>query len=171
MGRKAIPDVIKDLEGNRSRDKGLDKRLESSPDVPDRVPDVPLYLRKDQVAAAFWRKYSKILQKSRILTEADLVALEIVSKAYSRWREAEAKIDEAGNTVYMPSKKEGSKYATTIPYVQVANQYYKQFIDVAREFGLTPASRSRAGMAAEVKKPKSKMAQVLKINPRAKSVV
>ena len=167
MARPRKPDRQKELEGNRSRDPDLEARLQAEPDVPEKVPGVPSWLRSDKVAAEYWRKYVPVLWNNKLLTNADIAAFAVHCQSWSRWREAEKQISATG-TVNRPSKNEENTYEQPSAYVSVAGRYYKQWLETGRDFGLTPASRSKLNLGGSEKKKASKMAQVLKINPRAK---
>ena len=58
--------------------------------------DPPIYMRRNSIAAAEWRKYSKDLISRRILTISNIKALEAYCFAYSIYRKALKELDDAG---------------------------------------------------------------------------
>lgn len=103
------------------------------------VPKVPSYLSKD--AKAEWRRVAPILTDERkVLTVADLATLENYVIAVSDMRQAHREVQANGLVLAATGKRN--------PASTALNQAQQQMLRAAGELGLTPASRSRAVMAA-----------------------
>lgn len=103
------------------------------------VPKAPSYLSKD--AKAEWRRVAPILTDERkVLTVADLATLENYVIAVSDMRQAHREVQANGLVLAATGKRN--------PASTALNQAQQQMLRAAGELGLTPASRSRAVMAA-----------------------
>lgn len=101
------------------------------------VPKAPTYLSKD--AKAEWRRVAPILTDERkVLTVADLAALENYVIAVATMRQAHRELEASG--LLIAGKRN--------PASTILLQAQQQMLRAAGELGLTPASRSRASMAA-----------------------
>ena len=101
------------------------------------VPKAPSYLSKD--AKAEWRRVAPILINERkVLTVADLAALENYVIAVATMREAHRELEASGLLI------DGKRN----PASTILLQAQQQQLRAAGELGLTPAARSRAVMAA-----------------------
>jgi P27 family predicted phage terminase small subunit len=78
-----------------------------------------------------------VLNERSTLTRADGVALEMLAFHITRWRDAAAKLDAAGD-VTESGAVPGFKVS---PEAQVLAQRTKDLVAILREFGLTPRSR------------------------------
>ena len=143
-GRKAKPKVIHLLNGNHSK-LNLDKM--NTPEMEcfsnGYIPEPTDWL--DDIAKKEWRRVAPELVKVKLLTIADITALEAYCKAYSRWREAEKQMDTVKNTVF----KTPNKYVQQLPQVAIAQKYLSICKSFMTEFGLTPSSRSRMLLPGE----------------------
>ena len=100
----------------------------------DRPADPPDYL--DRSAAAEWRRVSAVLAEGGMLSLVDTTALAAYCTTFSRWKDAEIKLREAGPVVKSPSG-----YPIQNPYLSIANQCLKQMRSYLVEFGMSPKSR------------------------------
>lgn len=102
------------------------------------VPKAPSYLSRD--AKSEWRRVAPILTDERkVLTHADLAALENYVIAVAMMRQAARDVQANGNV--LPNGKRNPASTALI-------QAQQQHLRAAGELGLTPASRSRAVMSA-----------------------
>lgn len=100
------------------------------------VPKAPSYLSKD--AKAEWRRVAPILTDERkVLTVADLAALENYVIAVATMRRAHRELEDSG--LLIAGKRN--------PASTILLQAQQQQLRAAGELGLTPAARSRAVMA------------------------
>ena len=79
----------------------------------------------------------------RVLTEVDGVILGILCQAYSNLATTQPKLTEA-TLLY----KARSGYAMPNPLVAITEGYVDTIVRLSREFGMTPASRTRIQVAA-----------------------
>jgi P27 family predicted phage terminase small subunit len=101
------------------------------------IPRPPSYLSKD--AKAEWRRVAPILSDERkVLTLADLAALENYVIAVATMREAHRELQATG--LLIAGKRN--------PASTILLQAQQQQLRAAGELGLTPAARSRAVMVA-----------------------
>lgn len=103
--------------------------------VPEQVPYAPRNL--DEVAQRKWRRLAPLLMQARVLTEADLLALELLCHAYGRWIEARKKVTEQSAVLT------GDKGQYQNPWVFQENKAHEQILKLCSEFGMTPSSRTR----------------------------
>lgn len=142
-GRPKKPTQVHILAGNPSKIPDLEKRAAAEPRPPEATaPKPPAYLPK--AAKKCWKENAKILSASRLLTEADLGALEAYCMAYALYRRAVEELGE-GTIVYRP--QEGTQpdtlYQDERPQSRAIRSYMKEMREWAREFGMTPAARGR----------------------------
>jgi P27 family predicted phage terminase small subunit len=150
MGR-ITPTVIKKITGRRNgRDAGGRPINENEPtfnQLSDAEP--PSYL--GVLAQEEWRRVTKMLSAVNMLTEADLVPLTAYCTAYGRWIECERIVASEGVTT-------SNSVGVTIknPYYTIMREAMLDTINLAREFGMTPCSRTKIMvLAANETKPKN----------------
>ena len=137
-GRKPQPKVVKELKGTFRMDR-------HNPDTPDvkvyETPPRPPQHMKDDEQKKCWRRTARLLTTMRVLTEADLHALEAYCATYSRWRYAESQLEKYG--VVLVSGPANERTFKASPYISIAEAALKNMRTWMNEFGITPASRSR----------------------------
>jgi len=106
------------------------------------TPKCPEYL--DETAKMEWRRLVPILKRMRVLTEADYLALGSLCQSYSTLIKAQTKLSEGGLLFKTPSG-----YVQQSPLLSIVNSCVETITRLCREFGLTPASRSRLQMLEE----------------------
>lgn len=131
-GRKPTPTALKIVRGNPGK-RPLNER---EPKPKQGRPTCPPHL--DQTARAEWRRLSKILSDSQVLTLADRGVLAAYCVAWSRWVEAEEQVAIEGEVVKSPKG-----YPIQNPYLAIANRAIDQMIKIGASLGLDPSSRSR----------------------------
>ena len=138
-GRPRTPTRLKVLRGTARPD-----RTNPSEPKPKRDrPRCPAWL--SPTAKTVWRKLAGVLDRMRVLTEADGHALELLADAYGEYRAARAVILKEGTT-YESDTKHG-KIVRTRPEVAIAADAWKRMKAMLVEFGLTPSSRSQVSAA------------------------
>lgn len=104
-------------------------------------------------AAYAWQQAVASLIPSRVLARADVLALEAACRAWGRWRTLERKIDELGKSGSNPLAGEMTK--TPNGHVQMsalriaAKQALNEYLNLARDFGMTPVSRVKTAGSAQ----------------------
>jgi len=132
------PSSIRALEGNAAK-----RPLPSNEPLPlAGEPDMPAHL--DREARREWRRLVPILLSMRVLTVADGVALANLCQAYSMLVRAHQAMQQAaksgGSGLLM---KTPSGYVQQSPLIGIINSQVEIINRISREFGLTPASRTR----------------------------
>ena len=125
------PTEIRRLEGNMSRRP----YNENEPRPRLAIPKCPDHL--DEEARKEWRRLSRILLRTRVLTEADGIALANLCQAYSTMTRAQKKLNQSGLMMKTPSG-----YLQQSPLIGIINSSMHTITALLREFGLTPASRT-----------------------------
>lgn len=118
-------------------------------------PTCPTHL--DTEAKKEWRRLVKILMRMRVLTEADRMALASLCQAWSTMSKAQQKLNETGMLLKTPSG-----YVQQNPLISIVNSCMETVTRLSREFGLTPASRTRLHVGPENGAP-SKTLQLLEL--------
>ena len=131
-GRPPKPTALKELAGNPGK-RPLN-RLEPTPRV--EIPPCPKWLTGSERRA--YTQLAKQLVGLRVMTEVDGIALAELVHQLAKWLEAE-KMVHAGGRVLVGEK--GGMYLN--PWESIANTALKNMNIMLREFGMTPASRSR----------------------------
>lgn len=131
-GPSPKPTEIRRLEGNLSRRP----YNENEPRLRLQSPKCPDYL--DEEAKKEWRRLSRILLRTRVLTEGDDIALANLCQSYSTMVRAQKKLNQSGLMMKTPSG-----YLQQSPPLSIVNSSMQTITTLLREFGLTPASRTR----------------------------
>ncbi len=124
---------------------------------PAGTPDPPDWL--DDEARETWDRLVPMLEGMGVLTRIDGHALARYCRLWSRWRRAEAFIEEKGEMYPLRDDAGKVKYFQQWPQVAVANKLAQQLTRLEGEFGMTPSARSRiqlAPVAGERRTDKSK---------------
>lgn len=134
------PSALKIVEGNRGK-RPLNKQ---EPD-PEYVTDLAAPAWLDPAAAQVWNDVAPKLAKARLLTVVDVELLAMGCNAVAQYRRA------AGQTgVHLVRGKDGededgapkgNEYVN--PWLVVQSMSFKQAMAVFREFGMSPAARTR----------------------------
>jgi P27 family predicted phage terminase small subunit len=133
-GPAPTPTALRLLEGNPS--KHPINRQEPQPRA--RAPKLPDHL--DEAAKREWKRLIPILRRMRVLTEADGIALAGLCQAYSTMAQTQTKVNKTGLLLV----REGQIRAT--PLLKIIHECSDRINILCREFGLTPAARSRLQM-------------------------
>ena len=143
-GPAPMPTEVLKLRGSTLVTKRR-KRLEAK--GPSGNPRCPQWLDPD--AKAMWRQLVPQLETMRVLTRVDGNALARYCRLWSRWRKAEAFLDQHGE-VY-PLKDEGGrvKYLQQWPQVAIAGKLAHLLTRLEQEFGMTPSARTRIQVAPQ----------------------
>ncbi len=133
-GRPPIPSWLKGLRGTLSpAQRDLEPRPEDAVYIPP-----PRELADHAHASEFWEVHLPLLVRNRMITEVDMTAFAAACLAYEAWINAEALVKERGEVI---ETKNG--YAVLSPWSTIAAARRKEFLEMLREFGLTPSSRTK----------------------------
>lgn len=137
-GPKSKPTALKVLEGNPSR-RPLNKD-EPKYQLTQECAKPPAWLGTN--GKKEWKRILPLLEKNKIYTDADYMALAAYCQSVDTWIIAE-KQKRAEGIVSVTSK--GTNIQA--PAVGIANTAMNNMLKFAKEFGLTPSSRT--GLTAE----------------------
>jgi P27 family predicted phage terminase small subunit len=126
------------LEGNPGR-RPINRK---EPKPRDKAPKCPEHL--DERAKQEWKVLVPILKRMRVLSEADGIMLGNLCQAYSLLVKSQTKLNESG-----PLFKAPSGYPMANPLIGIINGCLETITKISREFGLTPASRTRIQVAGK----------------------
>ena len=132
-GRKPLPENLHVLHGNPGKRK---REAKATSVKPKRVPTPPRSFDKEEKKA--WRKVGRILLEMNLLENADIIALELLTKTWVRWEHANDQISQYGLVVKTPNGM-----PVQSPYLQISNKCLEQMNKLLVEFGMTPSARSR----------------------------
>lgn len=126
------PNVIVRAEGNPGK-RPLNR---NEPQPRATTPRCPEHL--DEEAKKEWKRLVPVLRRMRVLTEADKMSLANLCQTWSTLLKAQEKLTEMGILYKSPSG-----YVMQSPLLPIVNQCVETITKLSREFGLTPAARSR----------------------------
>ncbi len=89
-------------------------------------------------AKKYWRKTAPEMHRLGLLAELDVVGYAIICQLYAHILECTEVIGAEG-TVYQTE----TGFLRPRPEIKLVQDLMKQYLDFGREYGLTPASRSR----------------------------
>lgn len=140
-GPAPAPTALKIMRGNPGK-RALNH---SEPQPGEFTSDPPPHL--DDEAVAEWKRLVPILQRMKVLTEADYIALATLCQAYSTMSQAQKQLRESG-LLY----KTRTGHVSQSPLLSIVNQNAEIVMRHLREFGMTPSSRSRLSVDKEAPK-------------------
>jgi P27 family predicted phage terminase small subunit len=138
-GPAPTPTVIRKAEGN----PGKRPFNEREPQPRAIRPKMPKHL--DERAKKTWKRLCPMLERLRVLTEADGIALANLCVDYSILLQAQEALAKAG--LLTKTQKTGVIHQS--PLLNIMAVTTDRVTRALREFGLTPASRSRVAATAE----------------------
>ena len=141
MGRRGpapTPTAILKLRGSTLVSK---RRRKNEAQGPAGAPDRPDWL--DDEARKMWDHLLPMLDGMGVLTRVDGNSLARYCRLWSRWRKAEAFIDEKGDMFPLRSDNGKVKCFQQWPQVAIAHKLATQLTRLEQEFGMTPSARSR----------------------------
>ncbi len=141
-----LPKEIKEQRGTIRKCRELDDPMESSKiDTPEKI-KAPTFLNK--YGKAFFESYRDKLSESFVLTETDIETLELLSAEYGKYVEAQYKLKKEGYVV-KGTNKNGSSYEMVSPWVNIANNAFKNYNSLMGKFGLSPSERQKISKIKE----------------------
>lgn len=130
-----------------------DAREKHEPKPASTAPTMPAWL--DAEGKKAWKHLVPILERMRVLTEADGYALTMLCVAWSRYRIACDKLEQFGD-VYPVKGPDGQvKALKRSPYAVLQIEHAMNVRRMLQEFGLTPAARGRIVALPESKNGKT----------------
>ena len=95
-----------------------------------------------------WEKLAPELERIGLLTAVDGEAFAAACQAWKDYVECQKVIKRHGRT-YTYRNQGGFENETERPEVKIANKALEQFRTFCREFGMTPSSRAKIGLATQ----------------------
>lgn len=136
------PTNLKILQGNPGKRplNNNEPKFEEDMEPPKPPAHLNTYGKKE------WKRIVPVLMKVRLITKADYAALAAYCQSYGRWVVAEKIIKGEGLTFVSDKGNVIQR-----PEVGIANTAMKNIVSFAREFGMTPSSRSNIKVDDTVK--------------------
>ena len=128
------PTKLRQLEGNPGK-RPLPAN-EPQPTEMSELPKPPSFL--DAIAKKHWKLVGTELMGCGLLTNIDLDALAACCNCYSQWVKAQQELKKSSLIVVTPNG-----FRMPSPYIKIANDSLDRMMRYLKEFGMTPASRSR----------------------------
>jgi P27 family predicted phage terminase small subunit len=135
-GRKPKPTQLKLVGGNAGK-----RRLNTrEPNLPRAIPSPPAHL--SPAAMVVWGQVTVILDRMRVLTEADVFVLESYAETVVECRKLRAVLAKKGRTQRVRTESGGYmiRQRPEVPMMQNAEQRKRM---LEGELGITPVARSR----------------------------
>ncbi len=140
-GRFPKPTELKAIEGNRGKRATL--KQEPDPEYLIDGADAPDWL--DEKAKAVWREIAPPLQKARLVAVIDVPLLAMCCSSIAQYRQAYTKVGDAA----VQGGGEG-KSETLNPWMIVQSMSFKQAVSILRDFGVSPAARTRIALQPQM---------------------
>ena len=148
MANPRVPKNRKIIRGTFRKDRN--PTAEPDPERIVELPRPPSHLGKYGKNA--WKNLCLKLHSVGLLTELDLMALEILCEAYDQYREAR---DAVFVTLDSNGRKRrrllgeylAGRNSQTMPEYNVMRAQYTTIVKLLTEFGMTPAARNRIDLA------------------------
>lgn len=146
-GRPPLPATVHRLHGNPSKKPESELAPAIEPEV--KIPDPPQFLAED--ARNEWERIAPELKTLGLVADVYARPLAAYCVAYGDWARARSAIE----TLYAggaPEEMRGFVATTPAGYQQItglmvlARQAEQRMLEAAREFGLTPAARTKVTM-------------------------
>jgi len=143
MPRVTKPTVLKKLEGDIHKE-----RFPKNEPQPQGATSIPKFLNR--WAKNEWKRITPELERLGLLTKIDRTHLAAYCQAYGKWVEVENKINElseieikkSGNASMAYLLKTQAGNVIISPLMSVSNRCVEQMGAFAKEFGMTPVSRT-----------------------------
>ena len=137
-GRKKIPTKLKQLRGTTRPDRMVENEMVVA--LVAELPDPPEWL--SVIGKNEWIKVCSELFGKQMLHQIDLRLIESYCNAMSLHIETEMMLREKGRIQIYKNTDGTIKHAQSVPYQKIANDALDRALKIAREFGLTPSSRT-----------------------------
>ena len=132
------PSHLRAVEGNPSHARPENK---DEPIPAKGYPDAPSYFSEQE--SAWYKEMCAELHRWGVITVLDARAMEMMTKSYSEFRQADEEIRANGSLTISTLGSTGQEVLKSHPSITVRDSAWKKFRAMATEFGMTPASRSK----------------------------
>lgn len=134
-GRPRTPTALKALRGTLRADRANPNEPAPDPGIP------PLRRGAAREVRREYERLSSALEKLRVVTMADGLALELCASALAEHRAALDTVLEKGHTYIVTTETGSMEYRR--PEVAIAADAWRRATQMLQQFGLTPASRGK----------------------------
>ncbi|HEV2324552.1 MAG TPA: phage terminase small subunit P27 family [Terracidiphilus sp.] len=146
-GRKPKPTALKEIQGSRIRNRRNEPK-------PGGIPTCPSGLDKE--AKKEWRRVSRELIATGVLTSVDRAILAAYCKAWSIWQQATKEFEQLRQTAAAEGKsnllfRTKTGYVAQQPLLGIINSSAEQMRRLGAELGLSPSSRARLSVEPKAK--------------------
>jgi len=153
-GPSRQPTILKYIRGNPSKE-----RLPDDEPTPDLICDfeAPAHVAEDELASKKWQEAVRVLSSMRVMTVADMEPLARYCLVWSHWMQSREKCKQVGREIMHfeadPNRSDGKlriKWAQPAPWAVDEKTARKDLLQLEREFGLTPSSRSQVSIHSDM---------------------
>ena len=146
-GPRPMPSRFKIITGNPGK-----RPLNEDEPQPDALDDFspPNHIENDELAVRKWGEAVRVLYDMQVMTVADRETLARYCVVWSHWMQSREKCRQLGREIMHyevdPNRTDGRlriKWAQPAPWAVDEKAARKDLLQLEREFGLTPSSRSQ----------------------------
>lgn len=134
------PTALKALEGTLRPDRVNPREPRPAEVMPGAEP--PHWLA-DPAAREYWTELVDLLTPARIVGVTDMTALAVLASAFGSWRHWQEWLRRHRPTYRVKSSHGGGYTFRARPETQYLKEAESRLVELLREFGMTPASRTR----------------------------
>ena len=162
MPKPRVPTRLKVIRGTFRNNEAPGN--EPDPEKILRVPKAPVHLNR--WAKKMWKDIADELIRLGMLTTIDLYSLEVLCEQYGIYRELKDSITHIANPDGTREKITIAQYlagrnSQTVPEYAAMRAAFERFSALLKEFGLSPASRSRIDLPMKPPAEKDPMEELL----------
>lgn len=156
-GRPSIPTAIKKLQGTDRADRVLVNEM--MPAKLEYAPSAPEWMSDD--AKEEWNSACDQLLDLDMLHRVDLGMLAAYCQEMANFIQATVQLKREGH-INSIVREDGTVYQQPSPWVSIKNSYLKNAQSIARDFGFTPAARTK--ISATPKEAESEFEKGMKMD-------
>ena len=138
-GRPRTPTKLKKLKGTFQKSRSVKNEMQVEPWESDAPPH-----KLEGYALAEWNRLLPQLKLSGVVGKIDQSSLFALCNEWGKYMDAEELLKKNGRVVKSPNG-----YPMIHPYEIISAQSFKRYKEMATQFGVTPASRSKVGSSGE----------------------
>lgn len=138
------PTHLRAIEGNPSHARPVNH---DEPMPTKGYPPAPSYFSAEEVR--WYNDMCEELNRWGVITVLDAKAMEMMTLAYSEFRQADKEIRDHGSLTVEGHGSTGQVVMKSHPAIAIRDGAWKKFRAMATEFGMTPASRSKVAASKQ----------------------
>jgi len=117
------------------------KQNRREPEAIDGLPDPPKWMNAESLEV--WHQLIADLSTMRVLSKSDWRTIARYCRIWDEWRRADKWIEDKGAVYTIKDENGKAKCVVQWPQVAMVHKFSAAMLLIEREFGLTPASRTR----------------------------